>query len=50
VTSRYGDAAQERGGRPRRLFVAKAIAVQAVKAALGRIEALTRDLKHVLES
>jgi DNA-binding PadR family transcriptional regulator len=50
VTSRYGDPAQERGGRPRRLFLAKPIAVQAVKAALGRIEALTRDLKNVLES
>lgn len=48
VSSRYGDATPERGGRPKRLFQVKPRGVQAVQEALGRIDAMTAGLQSVL--
>ena len=50
LTSRYGDPSEARSGRPRRLFAPKPIAVRAVKAAMDRVEALSRDLKHIFDT
>lgn len=41
LTSRYGDPTPVRGGRSKRFFAPKPLAVQAVQAALERINAMT---------
>jgi DNA-binding PadR family transcriptional regulator len=48
VTSRYGDATPERGGRPKRFFKPKARGLQAVRDSLARIETMTKGLASVL--
>jgi PadR family transcriptional regulator PadR len=50
VTSRYGDATPERGGRPKRFFKPKARGLQAVREAVERIETMTEGLASVLRS
>ena len=50
LTSRYSDPTPVRGGRSKRVFGPKPLAVAAVKAALGRINAMTRGLGAVLEA
>jgi PadR family transcriptional regulator PadR len=50
VTSRYGDATPERGGRPKRFFKPKARGLQAVREAVERIETMTKGLASVLRS
>jgi PadR family transcriptional regulator, regulatory protein PadR len=48
VTSRYGDATPERGGRPKRFFKPKARGLHAVRESLARIETMTKGLADVL--
>ena len=48
VTSRYGDATPQRGGRPKRFFKPNARGVQAVREAVARIETMTQGLASVL--
>jgi|SRR5689334_14169138 len=48
VTSRYGDATPERGGRPKRFFKPKARGLQAVRDSLARIETMAKGLASVL--
>ena len=48
VSSRFGEATAERGGRPKRFFKVKPRGLQAVKEALARIRTMTRDLTSVL--
>jgi PadR family transcriptional regulator PadR len=48
VTSRYGDATPERGGRPKRFFKPKARGLQAVREAVARIETMTEGLTSIL--
>lgn len=48
VTSRYGDATPERGGRPKRFFKPKARGLQAVRQAVARIETMTEGLNSIL--
>jgi len=50
VTSRYGDATPERGGRPKRFFKPKARGLQAVREAVARIETMTEGLTGILRS
>ena len=40
LTSYYGSPTAARGGRPKHIFEPKPLAVEAVKAALGRIDAM----------
>jgi PadR family transcriptional regulator PadR len=49
VTSRYGEPTPVRGGRSKRFFFPKPMAVRAAKAALGRIKAMTQGLESLLE-
>jgi len=48
LTSRYGDPTPVRGGRARRYFYAKPLAVTAVRESLGRIEAMAEGLETLL--
>jgi len=48
VSTRLGDARQERGGKPRRLVTVRPIGVAAVKAAATAITAMVGDLAGVL--
>lgn len=48
VSSRYGDATTERGGRPKRFFEVKPRGVKAVQDAVTRIDALAAGLGNVL--
>ena len=48
VDTRLGEARAERGGKPRRLVTVRAPGVAAVRATTGAIEAMTRDLRHLL--
>ncbi len=48
VSSRYGGATPERGGRPKRFFRVKARGVQAVRDSLERIETMATGLDAVL--
>jgi PadR family transcriptional regulator PadR len=48
VTSRYGDATPQRGGRPKRFFTPNPRGVQAVREAVARIETMTQGLASVL--
>ena len=50
VSSRYGGATPERGGRPKRFFKTKARGVQAVRESLERIRTLATGLEGLLES
>ncbi len=48
VTSRYGDATPERGGRPKRFFKPKTRGLQAVREAVARIDTMTEGLTSIL--
>jgi DNA-binding PadR family transcriptional regulator len=48
ITSRYGDPTPVRGGRSKRLFSPKPMAIQAVKESLERIDAMTSGLEATL--
>ena len=50
VTSWYGEATSQRGGRPKRFFRVKPRGVQAVRDALERIEAMKDGLGAVLKT
>jgi predicted ArsR family transcriptional regulator len=50
VSSRFGEATPERGGRPKRFFKAKARGVQAVKDSLARIRTMTAGLDAILDT
>ncbi len=50
LTSRYGDAAPVRGGRSRRIFSARPLALAAIRQAVGRIKAMTSGLESVLDA
>lgn len=47
LTSRYGDPTPVRGGRSKRFFAPKSLAVQAVQAALERINAMTAGVRVI---
>jgi PadR family transcriptional regulator PadR len=49
VTSRYGDPTPVRGGRPKRYFKTRPVAVQAVRQSLARIKTMTAGLESVLK-
>jgi PadR family transcriptional regulator, regulatory protein PadR len=49
LTSRYSDPLPVRGGRSKRLFSPKPLAIAAVKQTLNRIKAMTRGLSALLE-
>lgn len=49
VTSHYSDPTPVRGGRSKRLFVAKPLAIAATREALDRIEAMSTGLESVLK-
>jgi DNA-binding PadR family transcriptional regulator len=49
LTSRYGDPTPVRGGRSKRFFTPKPTAVQAVQAALDRIDAMTAGVPAVVK-
>lgn len=49
VSSWYGGATPERGGRPKRFFQTKPRGVQAVRDALERIETMKAGLQSVLK-
>ena len=44
LTSRYGDPTPVRGGRSKRFFVPKPLALGAVRAAVSRVTAMTEGL------
>jgi DNA-binding PadR family transcriptional regulator len=48
VSSWFGDATPERGGRPKRFFKVKARGVQAVRDALDRITTMAAGLEPLL--
>ena len=48
VATRLGEARAERGGKPRRLVTVAASGVAAVRATTGAIQAMTRELQHLL--
>jgi DNA-binding PadR family transcriptional regulator len=50
LTSRYGDPTPVRGGRSKRFFSPKPLALQAVREALARITAMSRGLESLLET
>lgn len=50
VTSRYGGATAERGGRSKRFFKVKPRGLQAVRDSLERIRSLATGLEAMLES
>ena len=50
VTSRYGDATPERGGRPKRFFKPKARGLQAGDEGVARIETMTEGLSSILRA
>lgn len=49
LTSRYGDPTPVRGGRSKRFFAPKPLAVQAVQAALERIDAMKAGVPAVVK-
>ena len=49
LTSHYGAPTPVRGGRSKRLFSPRPLAVAAVKQSLGRIKAMTRGLAALLD-
>jgi DNA-binding PadR family transcriptional regulator len=49
LTSRYGDPTPVRGGRPKRFFLPKPQALQAVRLSLDRIKTMTAGLESVLK-
>lgn len=49
LSSRYGDPTPVRGGRPKRHFQAKPAAIQAVRASLSSISAMTSGLEALLK-
>jgi PadR family transcriptional regulator len=49
VTSRYGDPTPVRGGRAKRFFKVRPVAVQAVRQSLARIKTMTAGLESVLK-
>lgn len=49
LTSRYGDPTPVRGGRSKRFFAPKPLAVQAVQAALERINAMTAGVPSTVK-
>ena len=49
VTSRYGDPTPVRGGRPKRYFKTRPVAVQAVRQSLARIKTMTAGLESMLK-
>jgi DNA-binding PadR family transcriptional regulator len=49
LTSRYGDPTPVRGGRAKRFFRPKPLALQAVREAVGRIQTMTAGLEAVLK-
>ena len=49
LTSWYGDPTPVRGGRARRFFRPRPLALTAIRDALGRIEAMTHGLAPVLK-
>jgi DNA-binding PadR family transcriptional regulator len=48
VSSRYGDATPERGGRPKRFFKPKPRGLNAVRESVARIETMTKGLADIL--
>jgi DNA-binding PadR family transcriptional regulator len=48
VATRLGEPRAERGGKPRRLVTVREPGVAAVRATTGAIQAMTRDLRHLL--
>jgi PadR family transcriptional regulator len=48
LTSRYGDPTPVRGGRSKRFFSPKPLALQAVQASLDRIDALATGLEPLV--
>jgi DNA-binding PadR family transcriptional regulator len=48
VSSRYGDATPERGGRPKRFFALKAAGLDAVRQSVARVQTMTHGLEDVL--
>jgi PadR family transcriptional regulator PadR len=50
LTSWFGDPTPVRGGRARRFFSVRPLALEAVREALRRIEAMTHGLAPVLKS
>ena len=49
LTSRYGDPTPVRGGRSKRFFAPKPLALRAVQAALERIDAMTTGVPAALK-
>jgi DNA-binding PadR family transcriptional regulator len=49
LTSRYGDPTPVRGGRPKRFFRPKPLAVRAIRESLSRIKTRTAGLEAVLK-
>jgi PadR family transcriptional regulator PadR len=49
LSSRYGEPSPVRGGRSKRLFLARPLAFRAARQALTRIHAMARGLESVLE-
>ena len=49
LTSRFGDPTPVRGGRSKRVFSPRPMAVKALRDSLGRIEAMTSGLESVLK-
>jgi DNA-binding PadR family transcriptional regulator len=50
LTSRYGEPTPVRGGRSRRIFSPRPLALAAIRQAVGRINAMSRGLESVLEA
>jgi DNA-binding PadR family transcriptional regulator len=50
LTSRYGEPTPVRGGRSKRFFFPRPLAIRAVREALGRIKAMAAGLDYVLDS
>lgn len=49
LTSRYGDPTPVRGGRAKRFFRVKPLAVQAVRQSVTRIKTMTSGLESILK-
>ena len=49
VASRYGDPTPVRGGRPKRYFRVRPLALQAVRQSVERIQTMTSGLESVLK-
>jgi len=48
VATRLGEARAERGGKPRRLVMVRPPGIAAVRATTDAIQAMTREIRHVL--